>query len=165
MRPPIFLFDLAEKKDSAAPGVRKKRALLWSQVTACGQNHIRRLPNVGMSWVFQCPLPLSCTARTACVSRTGGSLKKSWASRGAVRGTIPVRKTTERQRKAGPAATHICFSGDMCSSHRLPLSARSPEETSSGRLSLWSVRTVSLSANRKEKWFLKYAACCLRMDE
>ena len=120
MRPPFFLFVLAEKKERAAPGVRKKRALLWSQVTACGQNHIRRLPNVGMSWVFQCPLPLSCTARTACVSRTGGSLKMSWASRGAVRGTIPVRKTTERQRKAGPAATRICFSGDMCSSHRLP---------------------------------------------
>ena len=48
MHPPIFLFDLAEKKDSAAPGVRKKRALVWSQVTTYGLNHIRRHPNVGM---------------------------------------------------------------------------------------------------------------------
>ncbi len=83
-------------------------------------------------------------------------------SRASVRDTNIVSSKAQRQRNAGPGATRTCFSGGPCSTLRLAASARSPEETSSGRLSLWSIRTVSLSANRKEKWFLKCAAKLLR---
>ena len=42
------------------------------------------------------------------------------ASRGAERGTIPVRSTIERQRYAKSAATRTCFSGDPGFALRFP---------------------------------------------
>lgn len=100
--------------------------------------------------------------RRAADSRPCGAVfsfsNKSNASRGTERDILSVSRTFERQRYAGPAATRTCSSGDLCFALGLPFWGRSPEETSSGRLSLWRVRTVSLSAIRKEKWFLKHAA-------
>ena len=140
--PPCLSFRCAEKKDSAAYGVRKKRAPAWSQVTACGQNHIRRHPNAGMLLVFQCSLPLWYTDLRSYFLRTGGSAQAHLAcsilssSRGLVRGIILVKSTTERQRYAGAAATRTCAGGDPGSALRLPSLGRSPEDPSSGRLSL-----------------------------
>ena len=60
------------------------------------------------------------------------------ASRGFMRGTIPVRSTIERQRYAGSAATRSCNSGDLGSALRLPASARGQGDTSPCCLSLAS---------------------------
>ena len=60
------------------------------------------------------------------------------ASRGGGRGETSVRSTTERQRYAGAPPTPHCSSGDPGSSLGLPAFAWSPEDTSSGRLSLKS---------------------------
>ena len=59
----------------------------------------------------------------------------SLASRGCMRGEGLVRCTIERQRSAGAPPTPHCASGDPGFSLRLPASAWSPEDTSSGRLS------------------------------
>ena len=147
--PPVLSFwSLPKKKERAAPGVRKKKALAWPQVTTYGQNHIRRHPNVGMSWAFQCSLSLCWTAHRLCFSRTGGSTNAVLAcrgrrprrpaviytaSRGEERGAAPVRSMTERQRYAWSAATRTCYSGDPVSGHRFPVYA----EESRGGL-LWS---------------------------
>ena len=60
------------------------------------------------------------------------------ASRGKERSEIPVRSTIERQRYAWFQATPHCSSGDPGCSLGLPAFAWSPEDTSSGRLSLKS---------------------------
>ena len=138
---------------------------------AYGQNQRRRLPNRGLPGILRCSLSLCCTARPVCFSRTGGSAQMCYAckgrrprrpgafytaSRGNVRGTITVSSTIERQRYAGPAATRTCDSGDPGCSLSLPSCMRGQGDTSPCRLSLWSARTISLSANRKEKRFLVF---------
>ena len=61
---------------------------------------------------------------------------QSQLSRVQERGCIPVRSTIERQRVAWFQATPHCASGDPASSLGFPSFAWSPEDTSSGRLSL-----------------------------
>jgi len=58
------------------------------------------------------------------------------ASRGKGRDENPVRSAIERQRYAWFQATPHCFSGDPGFSLGLPAFQWSPEDTSSGRLSL-----------------------------
>ena len=58
------------------------------------------------------------------------------ASRGKGRGEIPVRSTIARQRNAGAPPMPHCSSGDLGFSLGFPTFAWSPEDTSSGRLSL-----------------------------
>ena len=169
---PRSFFSSCRKKERAAPGVRKKRALSWSQVTACGQNHVRRRPNVGMSWAFQCSLPLWCTARRVYIFHTGGSAQKCCACRGRrarrpetfytasrdfMWSTIFVRNAIERQRYAWPAATRTCYSGDLRSALRLPLRTWGQGETSPCRLSLECKNRFFPRTGKK--WFLKRAAC------
>ena len=54
-----------------------RRRTIWSL-----RRRIRRLPNVGMPWAFQCSLSLCCTAHTVYFSRTGGSTRDCFACRG-----------------------------------------------------------------------------------
>jgi len=127
--------------------------------------------------MLRCSLSLCCTALELCFSCTGGSTRARFActgrrprrpraiytaSHGVERGILPIRTAHERQRNAWSAATRTCSSGDPRSALRLPLRTRGQGDTSPCRLSLWSVRTVSLSAIRKEKWFFKCAVRCLQ---
>ena len=122
--------------------------------------------------MFQCSLSLCRTARNLHFSCTGGSTQIcylywgryprclkvfSTASRGGGRDTSTVSSIIERQRYARPPAKRTCYSGAPGCSLRLHSRTRGQGDTSPCRLSLWSVGTVSLSENRKEKWFLEYA--------
>ena len=74
--------------------------------------------------------------RTSYSSGATSMARQNTPSRVQERGKVPVRRSMERQRTAGFQATPHCYSGDPGFSLGFPFFARSPEDTSSGRLSL-----------------------------
>ena len=100
MRPPVFLFDLARKE-------RQRRAR-WKKEKGAPKNRY-------------VPAPRHPRMASLTLAALPG---RQTASRGEMRGMIPVRSITERQRYAWPAAARTCYRGDRCFALRLPVSAR-----------------------------------------
>ena len=129
MRPPIFLFVLPKRK--TAP--RREASPLGRPVEERkGANAMNLCTALGLGIAI---------VGTSYSSGAKSMARQCTPSRVQERGEIPVRSTVERQRYAWFSSSLHCSSGDLGSALGFPAFARSPEDTSSGRLS-WSPRTV-----------------------
>ena len=124
MRPPHLLFALPKRRWTA-PGPEEKGAKRGQHRT---KREAVRADIEPCAYLVQKPCRIASPSAALPGSQT--------ASRGKGRGEIPVRSTMERQRYPGAPPTPHCLSGDPGFSLGFPAFARSPEDTSSGRLSL-----------------------------
>ena len=136
MRPPSS-FRLAEKKTVRARARRKGRQRDEPLYSSVARHRDRR------TWYS---------------SGAKSMPRLSTPSRVQERGEIPVRSTMERQRNAGFQTTPHCSSGDPGRFLGFPAFARSPEDTSSGRLS-WSPRTVLSPTGKNGSWAAQVIFC------
>ena len=124
MRPPSSFRSCAKRRWSA-PGPEEKGAKRGQHRT---KREAVRADIERCAYLVQKPCRIASPSAALPGSQT--------ASRGKGRGEIPVRSTMERQRYPGAPPTPHCLSGDPGFSLGFPAFARSPEDTSSGRLSL-----------------------------
>ena len=124
MRPPSSFRSCAKRRWSA-PGPEEKGA---KRGQSCAVRKIVRADIERCVGLVHGPCRIASTSAVLPGSQT--------ASRVLGRDEIPVRSTIERQRCAWFQATPHCASGDPGCSLGFPDFAWSPEDTSSGRLSL-----------------------------
>ena len=122
---PLSFFRLAERKIAPRPVEERKGAKRGQRCAKC---EIVRADIEPCASLVQGPCRIATPSAVLPGSQT--------ASRGCMRGEGSVRRTIERQRNAGAPPTPHCSSGDPGSSLGLPSFVWSPEDTSSGCLSL-----------------------------